>query len=182
MIAEFWANVDIRGANECWPWVGVFDDEYGSWKGERAHRVAWELTHFEAIPSGLFALHRCDYPPCCNAKRHLRLGTARDNAHDMFRRNRARFGASLELAMRLNVTNTLPLFEDAPRTLIRIGRPRATHIGVCAEPTCRRRVRVRRGVAESHGWSTSDTLLLFGARCEGSGKPPLEVRELERRA
>lgn len=41
-----------------------------------AHRLAWTLA-FGEIPSGLFALHKCDYRPCFDLD-HLFLGTARD--------------------------------------------------------------------------------------------------------
>lgn len=60
----------------------------GDWKLEKAHRVAYELTHGE-IPYGLCVLHRCDNPRCCNPD-HLFLGTRKDNNEDMARKGRAR--------------------------------------------------------------------------------------------
>lgn len=53
---------------------------------ERAHRVAWELAN-GPIPAGMWVLHRCDNPPCCNPK-HLFLGTATDNVADMMAKGR----------------------------------------------------------------------------------------------
>ena len=59
------------------------------WSGTRlmgAHRWAWE--HYVApIPDGLFVLHKCDNPPCCNTS-HLFIGTQADNLRDMHDKGR----------------------------------------------------------------------------------------------
>lgn len=87
---RFWAKVDIRGEDECWPWLGSRDAEpknYGRfWPHLRAHRVAFELAHGSIDPD-LLVLHSCDNPPCCNPK-HLSQGTNADNMVDMYRKNR----------------------------------------------------------------------------------------------
>jgi hypothetical protein len=44
------------------------------------------ITHGD-IPPGLFVLHRCDNPPCCNPD-HLFLGTDQDNVRDAKRKGR----------------------------------------------------------------------------------------------
>lgn len=64
---------------------------YGQfWNGEKViyvHRYVAELFYGE--PSkGLFALHSCDNPSCCNPN-HLRWGTSKENVKDMHDRGRA---------------------------------------------------------------------------------------------
>ena len=53
-----------------------------------AHRGMWERRH-GPIPDGLWVLHRCDNPPCCEDS-HLYLGTALDNMRDVSERGRSR--------------------------------------------------------------------------------------------
>lgn len=67
------------------------DKSYGSitidgvqWK---VHRWTWTLANGD-IQEGLFVLHHCDNPPCCNPG-HLFLGTALDNSIDMHSKGRA---------------------------------------------------------------------------------------------
>jgi hypothetical protein len=78
----------------CWLWSRRTDKcGYGLFKiGGRAgrekpvHRASWE-HHFGPIPEGLFVLHRCDTPPCCNPN-HLFLGTLAENNEDRHRKGR----------------------------------------------------------------------------------------------
>lgn len=86
---RFWSKVDDSG--DCWLWTANRTPlGYGrfSFNGEpqKAHRVAWILTHGE-IPQGLNVLHRCDNPPCVRTT-HLFIGTIMDNCHDMMRKGR----------------------------------------------------------------------------------------------
>lgn len=86
---QFWARVE-RG-DGCWLWQGMtISGGYGrvGWRGMKAvaHRVAWELT-YGPIPEGLWVLHRCDNPPCCNPE-HLFLGSRLDNIADMVAKGR----------------------------------------------------------------------------------------------
>lgn len=90
---RFWAKVDKRGPDECWPWVASCDQEgYGRFNGpiKLSHRASWSFYH-GAIPSGICVLHSCDNPPCCNPL-HLFLGTNDDNVADRVRKGRGRHG------------------------------------------------------------------------------------------
>lgn len=72
----------VPGASdECWIWTGPrVRGGYGRAGVNLAHRLAWERAN-GPIPEGLFVLHRCDNPPCCNPS-HLFLGTHDDNMRD----------------------------------------------------------------------------------------------------
>src|SRR5665811_1223275 len=90
---RFWLYVKRGGGPACWEWTGYKNGKgYGviNLQGQRvlAHRMAWELKN-GPVPDGLFVLHRCDNPPCCNLK-HLWLGTKADNNNDMTTKGRRR--------------------------------------------------------------------------------------------
>lgn len=64
-VERFWAKVDRRGDDECWPWkAGTFGSGYGHFSYERfgggstAHRFAYELL-VGPIPDGLELDHLC---------------------------------------------------------------------------------------------------------------------------
>ena len=85
------ASLVMGDADECWEWPDLATASgYGRFSAagrtHSAHRVAYE--HFVgAIPEGLFVLHRCDNPLCCNPN-HLFVGTAADNTADMMAKGR----------------------------------------------------------------------------------------------
>jgi hypothetical protein len=89
---SFWNRVRVGATTECWPWTAGHNKRgygraYLAKKNHAAHRLAWELTN-GPITGGLFVLHRCDNPPCCNPS-HLFLGTHADNMADRGAKGRA---------------------------------------------------------------------------------------------
>lgn len=89
---KFWARVDRRGANDCWPWTGSItgshpDYPYGEFTHlrktnpeairVRAHRFAYELL-VGPIPDGLVIDHLCNNTLCVNPA-HLRPTTSAEN-------------------------------------------------------------------------------------------------------
>jgi hypothetical protein len=88
---RFWRWVKVGSDSECWEWQGNRSRiGYGSFRYEgcrqQAHRVAWQLK-IGVIPDGLWVLHRCDNPPCCNPA-HLFLGDNLINTQDKERKDR----------------------------------------------------------------------------------------------
>jgi len=92
---KFWQRVDkSKGAAACWPWMGTRTKKYGYGKARDprlkfmtvAHRMAWEYEN-GPIPDGLFVLHHCDNPPCCNPRHHF-LGNDLDNQTDKEKKGR----------------------------------------------------------------------------------------------
>lgn len=85
VLARFWAKVDVRGPDECWPWLaGRVPAGYGKFKLDGkdvpAHRVAYEAVEGE-IPEARILRHGCNNPPCCNP-RHLTPGAHAQNQFD----------------------------------------------------------------------------------------------------
>lgn len=81
-------------ADSCWEWNGpVMNNGYGvivvSGRRWTAHRFSYYL-HNGTEADGM-VLHSCDNKTCVNP-RHLRSGSAGDNASDMKIRNRSTFG------------------------------------------------------------------------------------------
>src|SRR5690348_12958479 len=89
---RFWAKVERRGYDECWPWKASTNAKgYGKFvlapgqlglarpTQRLAHVVAFRLVHGRwPVPHGL---HGCDNPPCCNVANpaHVHEGTIQDN-------------------------------------------------------------------------------------------------------
>ena len=86
---DFWGAAKPNG--DCLEWqrsksIGGYGQIRYKGRREGAHRVAYELTH-GPIPDGMFVLHYCDNPSCINPK-HLWVGTAKENTHDMLAKGR----------------------------------------------------------------------------------------------
>jgi hypothetical protein len=90
---RLFASVNRSGGEDaCWPKKTNSKRGYSTvkfnGKYELTHRASY--MHFNGvveIPKGLMVMHTCDNPPCCNPK-HLILGTATDNVHDMHNKGR----------------------------------------------------------------------------------------------
>ena len=91
-LERFWAKVDVRSDNECWPWIAALEGHgYGAFMMPgnsvfRAHRLAAHLM-LGPIPVGMHVCHKCDNPPCCNPS-HLFFGTRFDNFQDCSKKGR----------------------------------------------------------------------------------------------
>ena len=98
VLRRFWAKVDRRGADECWPWKAYRSPSgHGrirlGGRGARtmsASRFAWELEH-GPVPRGLEVIHRCPNGWCVNPA-HLFVGTPADRGAELFRQGRTSSG------------------------------------------------------------------------------------------
>lgn len=94
-ILYFWSRVTIADLLGCWNWEGPRDNfGYGRTTGFNGgsvltHRFAWIIV-YGSIPHGLWVLHKCHTPPCCNPN-HLYLGTHKDNMRDAVERGSFHF-------------------------------------------------------------------------------------------
>lgn len=93
--ARFWAKVDVRGPDECWPWraalnrsgYGRYTPCAGAKQCMATHYMLALVGRLRPSPDGC-ALHTCDNPICVNPS-HLHWGTHRDNMRDKASKGRA---------------------------------------------------------------------------------------------
>lgn len=83
MLDRFWAKIDVRGADECWPWLAsIHGLGYGQFNTSKrimnAHIVAFELSNKKEVPAGLEVDHRCRNRLCMNPN-HLEPVTKKEN-------------------------------------------------------------------------------------------------------
>jgi len=85
---RFWSKVDVGGPDDCWEWqAGRHADGYGQFKLDGKMQGAHRLVVGLRTGDEEYALHSCDWPPCCNPA-HLSLGTHQDNMDQMVARGR----------------------------------------------------------------------------------------------
>jgi hypothetical protein len=86
-IKRFWEQVDIRGEDECWPWLGTtrrgksesiayFPSPFHSGKTQSAPRVAFWLSRGYTGKYKVFSQTTCE--PFCTNPRHLRIREFKD--------------------------------------------------------------------------------------------------------
>jgi hypothetical protein len=95
IVKKFFSKVDKT--DNCWNWkAGCFTSGYGQFYINRsskgAHRVSFELFHKRTIAEGMYILHSCDNPKCCNPT-HLSEGTPKENSTDMCNKSRSAKGS-----------------------------------------------------------------------------------------
>lgn len=96
-VARYWAKVDKRSAEECWPWTGAKAKGYGRlWVGTRKDHHVYQATHIAYFlhhgvdPNGLLVCHECDHRWCVNPF-CLWLGDSQENAMDMMQKGRGKY-------------------------------------------------------------------------------------------
>jgi hypothetical protein len=70
---RFWRLVDVRGRDECWPWLGHVDrDGQGWFRGSRADAIAYQRAR-GPLPAGARLEHGCGDRRCMNPEHMERL-------------------------------------------------------------------------------------------------------------
>lgn len=82
---QYWAKVDRRGPDECWPWLArISPDGYGRFNrspvGVLAHRYGWHLAN-GPIPDGHVIDHVCHDPATCTGGKSCPHRACQNPAH-----------------------------------------------------------------------------------------------------
>ena len=93
VVNKIFSRIEIKQPSECWPWKAACSSAgYGQIGFGRKvyyiHRLAWQFANDSQIPNGMFVLHSCDNPTCCNPN-HLHLGTHQQNMIEKVERGRS---------------------------------------------------------------------------------------------
>ena len=141
---RFWKFIVKK--ESCWSWIGNKANGYGristGKKSEGytlAHRLSWEIHNKQKIPDGMFVMHKCDNPECCNPK-HLMIGTPKENTQDMIAKGRKRVVAPLGAENGKSILN-----EEKVRLIRSSDLPHAKLAKLLeVSPSCVRGVRIGR--------------------------------------
>jgi hypothetical protein len=124
-VERFWAKVDKRGPDDCWPWLGAKSTcnkqytpmTYGGFKQRRAHRWAWAIANGRMPLPEHVICHRCDNPLCVNPA-HLFEGTRADNQKDMQRKLRSGIIGAKNPKAKLTETQVLEIRGSDERDVV----------------------------------------------------------------
>jgi len=108
-IKNFWSKVDVRDADQCWPWLASrrkarpgqlgYGQVHINGRTLTAHRIAYMMATGRD-PGDCKIMHSCDNPLCCNPH-HLSEGTHQDNMDDMTAKGRQGKKLTAEIALEI---------------------------------------------------------------------------------
>jgi len=85
-------KIEVKGPDECWPWLAYKEKGYGRLTGVLAHRFVLEEKLGRRLKEGMDACHSCDNRGCCNPA-HLFEGTRLVNIRDAVSKGRIKHGS-----------------------------------------------------------------------------------------